>query len=125
MAGWVEPAELPDYLAAGDVAIYPFADTLVNRCKCPAKLTELLLAGVPVVADRIGQVTEYIDPELSTLLCDPDDWQAMAERAALLLLDPDRRRALGESGCRYLLEHFSWHAYATQMNDFYGEYVNR
>jgi glycosyltransferase involved in cell wall biosynthesis len=119
MAGWVEPAELPDYLAAGDVAIYPFADTLVNRCKCPAKLTELLLAGVPVVADRIGQVTEYIDPELSTLLCDPDDWQAMAERAALLLLDPDRRRALGESGCRYLLEHFSWRRFVERLAGFY------
>ncbi|KAF0218713.1 MAG: group 1 glycosyl [Geobacteraceae bacterium] len=125
MGGWVEPAELPDFLAAGDVAIYPFADTLVNRCKCPAKLTELLQAGVPVVADRIGQVTEYMGPELSSLLCDPDDWQAMAEKAALLLLDPDRRRALGNAACRYLLEHFSWHAYAAQLNDFYGEYVNR
>jgi glycosyltransferase involved in cell wall biosynthesis len=119
MAGWVEPAELPDYLAAGDVAIYPFADTLVNRCKCPAKLTELLLAGVPVVADRIGQVTEYMDPELTSLLCDPDDWQAMAERAAALLLDSDRRRALGESGCRYLLEHFSWRRFVEHLAGFY------
>ena len=56
MAGWVEPEQLADYLAAGDVAVYPFADTLVNRCKCPAKLTELLLAGCPVVADRVGQL---------------------------------------------------------------------
>jgi glycosyltransferase involved in cell wall biosynthesis len=43
----------------------------------------------------------------------------MAERAALLLLDPDRRRALGESGCRYLLEHFSWRRFVERLAGFY------
>ena len=52
LAGWVEPEEIPNYLAAGDVALYPFDDTLVNRAKCPAKLVEILQAGTPVVADR-------------------------------------------------------------------------
>jgi glycosyltransferase involved in cell wall biosynthesis len=123
-AGWVEPQELPDYLAAGDLAIYPFADTLLNRCKCPAKLTELLLAGVPVVADRVGQVAEYLDPSLG-LLCDPDDWQDMARRAAELLLDPPRRRELGERGRRYIQEHYQWQQYCAQLNDFYRECLNR
>ena len=36
---------MPDYLATADVAIYPFTDSLVNSCKCPAKLTELLRVG--------------------------------------------------------------------------------
>jgi glycosyltransferase involved in cell wall biosynthesis len=123
MAGWIEPADLPDYLAAGDVAIYPFADTLVNRCKCPAKLTELLLAGLPVVADGIGQVAEYMDPQLD-LLCHPDDWQGMADRIVELLGDHPRRCKLGEMGRRYLLDNFSWHACALQLSDFYREYVN-
>jgi glycosyltransferase involved in cell wall biosynthesis len=124
MAGWVEPQNLPDYLAAGDLAIYPFADTLLNRCKCPAKLTELLLAGVPVVADRVGQVSEYIDPALE-LLCDPDDWQQMAGRTAELLLDAPRRRELGEKGRRYLQERFRWQQYCVLLNDFYRECQNR
>ncbi|MBT0653794.1 glycosyltransferase family 4 protein [Geomobilimonas luticola] len=119
VAGWVEPTDLPDYLAAGDVAIYPFADTLVNRAKCPAKLTELLRAGVPVVADRVGQLAEYISADASGILCDPDDWQEMADRVVELLLDPSRGRTLGETGRRYLLEQFSWRDFSLQLQEFY------
>lgn len=125
MAGWVEPAELPDYLAAGDVAIYPFADTLLNRCKCPAKLTELLVAERAVVGDRVGQVAEYIKDGVSGLLCDPVDWGAMAARTVALLRDPERRQALGKAGRQYLLDHFNWHEYAGQLDKFYREHGNR
>ncbi len=119
MAGWVEPGSIADYLAVGDVAIYPFADTLVNRTKCPAKLTELLLAGVAVVADNVGQLAEYIDPAGSGVLCSPDDWQDMAGRAVSLLKLPEHRREVGLAGRYYLLQKFSWQAYALELIDFY------
>lgn len=125
MAGWVEPAELPDYLAAGDVAIYPFADNLINRCKCPAKLTELLMAEKAVVGDRVGQVAEYIRDGVSGILCDPGDWRAMAATTAELLLDPERRLALGRAGRQHLLEYFNWRDYSVQLDRFYREHVNR
>jgi glycosyltransferase involved in cell wall biosynthesis len=98
MAGWVEPETIPEYLAAGDVSIYPFADTLVNRAKCPAKLTELLRAGIPVVAGRVGQIAEYIKPEVSGILCNPEDWREMAIRTVELLNDHARCITIGESG---------------------------
>lgn len=123
MAGWVEPGRIPDYLAAGDVAIYPFADTLVNRTKCPAKLTELLLAGIPVVADNVGQLAEYIDPVGSNMLCDPDDWQGMAARTVALLKSPEQRCVAGAAGRSYLLRHFSWQEYALQLIGFYNKHI--
>ena len=119
MAGWLEPGAIPDHLAAGDVAVYPFADTLVNRTKCPAKLTEILLAGKAVVADRVGQLAEYIEDGKSGVLCDPDDWQQMAERTVELLKSPERQRALGEAGRRYLQENFNWKDAAAQLEAFY------
>jgi glycosyltransferase involved in cell wall biosynthesis len=119
MAGWVEPAEIPDYLAAADVAIYPLDDTLVNRCKCPAKLTELLAAGVPVVADGVGQAIEYIDGRESDLLCNPEDCSEMAEKTIRLLLNPKRRRILADRARRYLLENFSWREGAAMLDNFY------
>jgi glycosyltransferase involved in cell wall biosynthesis len=119
IAGWLDPAAIPDFLAAGDVAVYPFADTLVNRTKCPAKLTELLLAGKAVVADRVGQLAEYIDDGRSGLLCDPDDWQQMVERVVELLRSPAKRRQLGENGRTYLQEHFNWQAAARGLAEFY------
>ncbi len=119
MAGWVEPGDLPDYLAAGDVAIYPFSDTLVNRCKCPAKLTELLLAGCPVVGDRVGQVAEYIEAGRSGILCGPDAWQGMADQVVALLNDPSRRKELGLAGRGRLLQQFNWRQYAQRLAKFY------
>jgi glycosyltransferase involved in cell wall biosynthesis len=119
MAGWVEPVELPDYLAAGDVAIYPFADTLVNRAKCPAKLTELLRAGLPVVADRIGQIPEYVAPELHSLLCVPDNWDEMTAKCVELLHDGELRRKASLAGKAFILETFTWRSYAELLHNFY------
>jgi glycosyltransferase involved in cell wall biosynthesis len=119
MAGWVEPDEIPDHLAAGDVAIYPFADTLVNRAKCPAKLTELLRAGVPVVADGVGQVAEYIRPEVTGILCDPGNWEEMASRAADLLCDREQRLTIGAAGSNYLMARFHWRRLAEELLEFY------
>lgn len=107
MAGWVEPAKLPDYLDSGDVAIYPFADTLVNRAKCPAKVTELLCAGIAVVADRVGQLAEYIESGVSGELCEPDNWVEMVGKTVALLRDPSRRRSLGENGSMRMRERFN------------------
>ncbi len=119
MGGWLEPEDIPSYLAAGDVAVYPFSDTLINRSKCPAKLTELLRAGIPVVADSVGQLAEYIKPGVSGVLCNPDSWQDMADDLSGLLLDPLKRQEIGAAGRSYLLDQFSWERFAEQLSCFY------
>lgn len=124
-AGWVEPADLPDYLAAADVAIYPFADTLVNRCKCPAKATELLMAGCPLVADRVGQLPEYIQADLSGILCDPADWGAIARETVALLNNPGRRKSMGAAGRAHLCSTFAWSLFAAKLDEFYLKMVSK
>jgi glycosyltransferase involved in cell wall biosynthesis len=121
VAGWIEPADLPDCLAAGDVAIYPFSDNLVNRTKCPAKLTELLLAERAVVADRVGQLAEYIEDGRSGVLCDPDDWEEMARQTVALLGDAELRNRMGNAGRAQLLERFNWRDAARSLERFYQE----
>ncbi|WP_224963347.1 glycosyltransferase family 4 protein [Geomonas subterranea] len=123
MAGWVEPRELPGYLAAGDVAIYPFADNLVNRTKCPAKLTELLLAENAVVADRVGQLAEYIEDGQSGILCESQDPEEMAVRTVELLSDPAQRDLLGRAARASLLQRFNWNAAARDLDLFYKSIV--
>jgi glycosyltransferase involved in cell wall biosynthesis len=115
MAGWVEPENLADMLAAGDVAPYLFDDTLINRTKCPAKLTELVNAGVAVVADRVGQLGEYL-PESSDTLCPPGDWQRMAEQVARLLVDHPLRRNRAMEQYAHLHARFSWERLAAQLD---------
>jgi glycosyltransferase involved in cell wall biosynthesis len=107
-AGWVPPGELPAHFAAADVAIFPCDDTLVNRAKCSVKLTELLAAGVPVVADRVGQNAEYIEHLVSGLLVPPGDSAAFASAVVTLLGDATLRHRLGEAARRHMQEQFTW-----------------
>lgn len=124
-AGWIPPEEMPGYLAAADVALYPFADTAINRSKCPAKLIELLRAGVPVVADGVGQIGEYIEHGASGLLCSHEAWQEMADGAVGLLLEPERRRAMGDAAMRRIAESFSWEGYAAGLAEWYRGVTGR
>jgi len=119
MAGWIEPMEIPDFLAAADVAIYPLDDILINRAKCPAKLTELLLAGLPLVADRVGQAAEYITDGVSGILCDPDEPEQMIVETVRLLQQHETRTRLGSEGKRYLLDHFNWSNTAVTLDQLY------
>jgi glycosyltransferase involved in cell wall biosynthesis len=93
--GWASVEELPGYLGAADVALFPYNDTLVNRCKCSAKLIELLAAGVPVVADDVGQNREYIVHGETGVLVPCGEVQAMAGALTALLGDAAGRQRLG------------------------------
>lgn len=125
MAGWIDPPELPDYLVAGDVAVYPFADTLVNRCKCPAKLTELLVAGTAVVAHDVGQIREYIEPGRSGELCQPNDVMAMVERTSHLLNTPAYRFEMAAAARSSMLERYAWDGLAARLEQYYREHLSR
>jgi glycosyltransferase involved in cell wall biosynthesis len=120
MAGWVEPCKLPDYLAAADVAIYPLDDNLLNRAKCPAKLTEILNAAVPVVADAVGQAKEYIKDGKSGILSDPADWAGMVKAVVNLLSSSDLRNQLGHGGRQRLLDVFTWPSHVAELDFFYS-----
>ncbi len=112
LAGWIPTDLLPHYFAMAHVALYLLDDTLLNRAKCPMKLLDLLAAGVPVVADRVGQAYEYVADGRSGLLVEPGNRTAMAEAVASLLSDPERLRAMGEAARADARSRWSWAAWA-------------
>jgi glycosyltransferase involved in cell wall biosynthesis len=107
-SGWVETERLPDYFRASDLAVFPYDDTLINRAKCSVKLVDLLAAGLPVVADAVGQNAEYIVDAESGLLVAPGDDAALADAVLRLLADPDLRARLGAAAARRMRERFAW-----------------
>ncbi len=107
-AGWVPAAQVPRHLALARVAIYPFDDTLLNRCKCAVKLIDLLGAGVPVVADRVGQNAEYILDGVSGLLVAPGDTPAFVGATVRLLRDAGLAAQLGRAARQRMRDQFAW-----------------
>ena len=106
-AGW-PVHQLAAYFKAADVAIHPYDDTLLNRTKCSVKLIELLAAGVPVVADAVGQNGEYIQHNRSGLLVPAEDDIAFSQALVTLLQSPELRRQLGQAAARYIQYNFTW-----------------
>ncbi len=119
-AGWVDMAALSDYFARSSVAIYPFDDTLINRAKCSVKLIDLLSAGVPVVADAVGQNTEYICHNETGILVPSGDVEAMAQAVINLLRDRERAEQLGARAAQDVIERFSWDRLALDVERIYG-----
>lgn len=115
LAGWLPPDQVAGYFRAADVALYPLDDTLLNRTKCPVKLLDLLVAGVAVVADRVGQAAEYVEDGRTGLLVASDDRQAMARATVELLQDPRRRAALGEAARAEARVRWRWDLWAKEV----------
>jgi len=118
-AGWVESTELPRYLAAADVAIYPLDDNLLNRARCSAKLVDLMAAGLAIVAEDVGQSSEYIQHGRSGLLVKAGDTEALARCVIRLLRDKGLRGALGNEARRRVCEEFVWERLVERIESAY------
>ncbi len=105
--GWVPAETLPALFTQATLALYPFDDTLLNRTKCPVKLMDLLAAGVPVVADAVGQIAEVIRAGETGILVAPGDETANVA-VILALLDDKRRQTLGQQAARDVRGRFAW-----------------
>jgi glycosyltransferase involved in cell wall biosynthesis len=117
--GW--PVEdLAACFAAVQVAVFPYDDTLINRTKCSVKLIDLLAAGVPVVADAVGQNVEYIQDGLSGRLTPPEDDEAMAQALVALLQAPDLRQKLAQTARQHIEQNFSWSKLALVAEEAYS-----
>ncbi|MFZ5919153.1 MAG: glycosyltransferase family 4 protein [Chloroflexota bacterium] len=117
--GWVETAALPGYFARADVAVYPFDDTLVNRAKCAVKLLELMAAGLPLVAEAVGQNSVTIEHGVSGLLMPPGDEAAFAAAVIGLLDDAALRHRLGGGAQRRIQQGFTWERLAPRVEQAY------
>ncbi len=106
--GWLPVEQLPACFEAADAAIFPYDDTLINRTKCSVKLIDLLAAGLPVVADAVGQNCEYIEHNVSGILIPAEDDDAFAEAVVDLLQSPDKRHKLGQTAAHRIRQDFNW-----------------
>ncbi len=118
LRGWADERTIAAALAGADIAIYPMDDTLLNRAKCSAKLTEQMQAGLPLVAAHVGQVAEYID-EHSGLLVRPSDSGALAQGVLRLINNPALAAQLGQAAHARVEAHFAWPLLANDLERIY------
>jgi glycosyltransferase involved in cell wall biosynthesis len=83
--------DVASWLRAADLVLLP------SRWEARALVAqEALLAGVPLVATRVGGVPELVGS--AAVLVDPDDAEAAARAVRALADDPRARRRLADAG---------------------------
>jgi glycosyltransferase involved in cell wall biosynthesis len=117
--GWLPETELPATLAAADVGLYLMDDTLLNRTKCPVKLADLAAVGLPVVAEAVGQVPEYLVHGQTGLLRPPGDVIGLADDLCRLLQNSGERERLATAAREQIRQKFSWSLLAAQAERSY------
>lgn len=117
--GWVKPGDIPSYMEVADVAIYPFKDVSLNRSKCPGKLVQLMSFGKAIVADDVGQISEYIEHGKSGILVKHGDTEEFARQVVELLNDAHLRVFLENNAKRRIQDSFNWPQLTKVVQDSY------
>lgn len=121
--GGVAHEEVPQYLAAMDVAVtpYPANDQFYYS---PIKLFEYMAAGRAVVASRIGQVAEVVVDGATGLLFEPGDRAGLTNCLQRLRNDPALRNELGRRAAAACSKH-TWNGNAARVIDWVEPMANR
>ena len=86
----------------------------------PLVILEAMWAGKPVVATRVGGVSELVDPGVNGLLVAPGDPNALAAAVEEVLTDMERWREAGKAGRRKAEEFFREEVMQRQYLRLYG-----
>lgn len=106
--GWVDHQRVPAYLAAADVALYPYRDTLINRAKCSIKILEYMAMGKAIVTHRVGQNVEYLEHRRSGILAEPGSQDEFVQGLIACLSDREFARKLGAEAAGRIEQSHNW-----------------
>ena len=106
--GWIPRDQVPVYVAAADISVNPYRDSLINRSKCAVKAVIAMAMGKAVVSTRVGQNLEYIEHGRSGLLTEPGDAGELAEALLTLLSDRELATELGRNARQRIWDKFDW-----------------
>lgn len=106
--GWIDQGLAADYVAAADVIVNPYRDTLINRAKCAGKVVLAMALGKAVVTSRLGENIEYIEDGRSGILTESASVPELAAALETLLKDQALAAALGCQARDRIWSRYDW-----------------
>jgi len=108
--------DVPDILSCADVFCLPSHYEAFGLAAL-----EAMACGVPVVASRVGGVSELIEDGVTGFLVGPDEYEEGGERLHRILSDPVLAGRLREAGLARVRDHFT----ADEVVPLYEDVYNR
>jgi glycosyltransferase involved in cell wall biosynthesis len=87
----------------------------------PLAIIEAMMAGLPVVATRVGGVAELVEDGVTGLIVPPRDGEALTRALRRLLADPELRHRMGMAGRERALRDFAEDRMARETQKLYEE----
>ncbi len=119
--GCVDEQTLERCYKSAAALLTPLWDDDRSRTRLPNKLGEYLASGRPVVAGRIGDLTDFLIDDVNACLARPGDERDFAERMISVLRDPERAREIGVAGQRACIDHLDYRAHVPGLSRFFAE----
>lgn len=118
LTGHVGHEQVPEYLRSFDLFVVPSLD---DRESFGVAAVEASATGLPVIASRVGGLSEVIVDGKTGLLVPPGDVEALGAAISRLLADPTTRAQMGQAGRQFVLEHYRWADNAKLMEQLYDD----
>lgn len=121
-AGSLKPAQMHDFLLAGDVFVMPS----LWHDPFPTVMLEAAAAGLPIVAAARGGITEFLEgcPEFR-FVSDPGDAEELADAIRAFVDAPARREAAGRWLRKKVEREFDWPRVCREFEDLYDALPRR
>jgi glycosyltransferase involved in cell wall biosynthesis len=113
--------------AAVREAMYRSVFTLIPsicRESCPTVAMEAMAMGRPIIASRIGGLTDLVDEGVTGFLVPPGDSNALRQSIELLLANPNLREQMGRAGKNKVVK-FQASTVVPRIEDVYNDLVSK
>jgi len=113
--GWVDPKDIPTYLALSDAGIIPHCRSEHTQTTIPNKLFDYMALGKPVIASDIGPIKRIIEKEECGLIFrNPSE---LAESVVEFFSNRRLRERMGENGRKAIRAKYNWESNSKVLID--------
>lgn len=123
--GRLPQQEAYGYLKSADVGWIPLEESRYNQLGVPNKLSDYLLAGLPIVASDVGRVGAIVKLHACGLVAEPGNAEAHASALLSLIRNQPLRQSLAENSRKAGSRHFNWESEKEILVGFYEHLLER
>ncbi|MEO6070033.1 MAG: glycosyltransferase [Chitinophagaceae bacterium] len=91
----------------------------------PVSLIEAQAANKPIVATKVGGISDIVVEGETALLADVTDTETFCKHLLTLVEDDALRKKLGDNSCQHVLQQFSYQRLVRDMGSLYNELIEK
>lgn len=122
--GMLDKEQIPEFVCNSDLLVLSRPDSHQARGGFPTKLGEYLATGNPVCVTKVGEISDYLEDNVSAFMAAPGDVDSFADAMDRALFDKEKARRVGLNGRKVAEENFSIDVQAKRLVQFLKDNQN-